>query len=369
MRIVGSETWLDGGRPVTSDETLPTRETAGVVEYVPGDLVISVGAGTTLEEIAAITGEHNQWLALDPFGSDAGTIGATVATASSGPLASGAGRVRDLTLGLTMLASDGSAVRAGGRVVKNVAGFDLVRLATGAYGTLGVLTQVSLRLHARPAVDETIGVALDIETNVSAGAATLLALGPSTLSFLAMEIVSSGTLGHFSPASSATGGFVLLARVSGNRERARAQRAMLQPLGPLMEFSNEVWRAVRGMDGTGSAVVRVSDAPAKLGDTLHAVQRVIAATGISGASYCATPSSGRVRVAVPYDGESDTRVRNLVKGLRGIGASVVWERLPLDCWDLVPPAATDPISLRIRDAFDRHHILNRGIFGPIGGHA
>jgi hypothetical protein len=113
----------------------------------------------------------------------------------------------------------------------------------------------------------------------------------------------------------------------------------------------------------------VSDAPAKVGDTLDEVQRLVDSAGSVDATYCATPSSGRVRVAMKHADHDDSRMRDLVKGLGTIGASVVWERLPSDCWAWVPPAATDPISLRIRDAFDRHHILNRGVVGPMGGHA
>jgi glycolate oxidase FAD binding subunit len=364
LRLIGGGTWLHAGRPVTADNTISARETAGVVEYTPGDLVITVGAGTTLEEIAAVTGEHNQWLALDPFGSDKGTIGATVATASSGPLASGVGRVRDLTLGVTVLASDGSAVRAGGHVVKNVAGFDLVRLQVGAWGTLGVITEVSLRLHARPEIDETVGVVLDSDMDLAT-----LKLGMPALSLLALELVSANTIGSARSVAWTGEPWILLARVSGNRDRVRAQRALLEPLGDVMEFSNDVWRSVRDMDGKQSATVRVSDAPSRLAGTVETVRGALLAAGIGDASLCATPSSGRVRVAVPYADDDDAPIRALVKSLRTSGTSVLWEQLPHDCWAWVPPAATDPISLRIRDAFDRHHILNPGIFGAMGGHA
>ena len=98
-------------------------------------------AGTTLQEIAHETAKHGQWLALDPYGSndgiDTGTIGATIATASQGPLTLGYGRARDLILGLSFITGNGTAVRAGGRVVKNVAGFDLVRLCHRRVGHAG----------------------------------------------------------------------------------------------------------------------------------------------------------------------------------------------------------------------------------------
>jgi len=374
VRIVGSGTWLDAGRPVTADRAIHTRETAGVIEYTPGDLVITVGAGTTLDEVSAITREHDQWLALDPFGSNSGTVGATVATASSGPLASGAGRVRDLTLGLTMLASDGSAIHIGGRVVKNVAGFDLVRLATGAFGTLGIITEVSLRLHALPDVDQTFAVVIDLEVDPATVSATpslsvYARLGLRALSFIALELVSANVIRTFDPAAPTGHAWVLLARIAGNKDRALAQRAILEPLGFVMEISNDVWKAVRGMDGSHSAVARVSDAPSRLRQTLAAVQNALSAAGIGNASLCATPSTGRVRVAVPFEDDDEVSIRSLVKSFHAVGASVVWERLPADCWAWVAPAATDAVSLRIRDAFDPHHMLNRGIFGPMGGHA
>lgn len=156
-RIVGGGTWLQGGGPFADTTPLPVRGHAGVVEYVPGDLVITVRAGTTLAELAAVTGEHGQTLALTPYGSPESTIGAVVATAAPAPLTLGDLSVRDLVLGITVVTGTGDIVQAGGRVVKNVAGFDLVRMHTGAWGTLGVITEVSLRLHARPVRRHTSG--------------------------------------------------------------------------------------------------------------------------------------------------------------------------------------------------------------------
>jgi glycolate oxidase FAD binding subunit len=161
LRIVGSGTWLHGGGPFADATPLSVREQAGVVEYIPGDLVITVRAGTTLAELAAITGEHGQTLALTPYGAPHATIGAVVATAATAPLPLGELAVRDLVLGLTAIGGTGDVMHAGGRVVKNVAGFDLVRMHTGAWGTLGVISAVSLRLHARPACDAVVMGRLD----------------------------------------------------------------------------------------------------------------------------------------------------------------------------------------------------------------
>ncbi len=132
------------------------RPCGGVIEYTPGDLVISVNAGTTIEELSEVCAAGGQMLAIAPYGSPRSTIGAVVATASAAPLSYEDLTIRDLVLGLTVVTGTGDVVRVGGKVVKNVAGFDLVRLNTGAFGTLGIITEVSLRLHAKPTMDHVV---------------------------------------------------------------------------------------------------------------------------------------------------------------------------------------------------------------------
>lgn len=153
LRIRGGGGWLDVGHAVQASHELRLDAFAGVRQYVPDDLTISVGAATTLAELRAATVAHGQWCPLEPWGDDAGTVGATIATATSGPFAEALGRPRDLVLGLECVDGLGRIVQAGGRVVKNVAGFDLTRLCTGSWGTLAVITEVHLRLRALPAAD------------------------------------------------------------------------------------------------------------------------------------------------------------------------------------------------------------------------
>lgn len=373
LRVIGGGTWLDAGRPVESAATVHTAALTGVVEYVPGDLVITVRAGTTLREIAAITREHGQWLALDPWGSDEGTIGATIATASSGPLALGAGRIRDLVLGLSLLTADGTAVRGGGRVVKNVAGFDLVRLATGSFGTLGVITEASLRLHALPAVDETYAVSLGADGLSDIGHV----LGLSALGYMALEVVNSAAAAACGDALVSGGGaqageYTLLARIAGNRARCDAQRDALQALGPTRAIGTSVWRALRVSEGAGSAVGRVSGAPDALRCTMELVSTCLSAAGVSDAMVCVSPTRGALRVMLPGGlGANALRMPEIVQALSRAshaqggdqGFSVVWERLPAGAWQHVPAVGTDLISTRIRDAFDPARLLNPGIFG------
>jgi glycolate oxidase FAD binding subunit len=149
LRIAGRGTWLDGGSPVQSVRTLSLAHDTGVTHYTPGDFVITVRAGTTLSELDETLRAHRQWLPLDPQGGRDVTIGATVATCSYGPLAELYGTARDQVLGMTVVTGKGEIIHPGGRVVKNVAGFDLTRLMIGAWGTLGVITQVTLRVRAQ----------------------------------------------------------------------------------------------------------------------------------------------------------------------------------------------------------------------------
>jgi glycolate oxidase FAD binding subunit len=149
VRISGRGTWLNGGYPVRAVRTVSLADDTGIVEYTPGDLTITARAGTTLRELDATLSEHEQWLPLDPMGGEDITVGGIVATCSYGPLAELFGTPRDQVLGLTVVTGVGEVLRPGGRVVKNVAGFDLTRLMIGSWGTLGIVTQVTLRVRGR----------------------------------------------------------------------------------------------------------------------------------------------------------------------------------------------------------------------------
>lgn len=155
IRLLGRGSWLEAGHPVRATRRVSLHGTRGIVSYTPADLTITCGAGTTIAELDAATRAHGQWCPLAPPGDDAfSTVGATVATASAGPYAATFGRPRNLVLGLECVDGTGRVIAAGGRVVKNVAGFDLTRTMTGAWGTLGAITLVHLRLRALPAASE-----------------------------------------------------------------------------------------------------------------------------------------------------------------------------------------------------------------------
>jgi glycolate oxidase FAD binding subunit len=147
----GAGTWLRAGNPVrAADAVLSVCRLDRIVQYEPADLTLTAGAGLTLGALDRVVAKEGQWLPLDPPGDDEGTLGATLATGSSGGLSVAYGAARDLVLGVRLVTGDGRALRLGGRVVKNVAGFDMVKLAVGSWGTLGVITEASVRLFPRP---------------------------------------------------------------------------------------------------------------------------------------------------------------------------------------------------------------------------
>lgn len=146
----GGGTKVDwGGPPARCDVLVETRRIAGVLDYVPEDLVVVVAAGTPLAALQAELAAHGQRLALDPPEPGA-TIGGVLATNAAGALRLGFGGARDLLLGVAFVRADGVVARAGSKVVKNVAGFDIGKLLVGSHGTLAILTEAALRVHPLP---------------------------------------------------------------------------------------------------------------------------------------------------------------------------------------------------------------------------
>ncbi len=155
LAITGGGTKGFYGNP-SEGELLDTRACAGIVDYEPTELVLVARAGTPLAEIEARLAEAGQMLAFEPphFGPGA-TIGGVVAAGLSGPRRPWGGAVRDLVLGITLVDGNGTLLRFGGRVMKNVAGFDATRLMVGALGTLGVITEVAVKCLPAPRCDAT----------------------------------------------------------------------------------------------------------------------------------------------------------------------------------------------------------------------
>ena len=242
LAIQGARTWpLALARASATATPLSLHMISGIVEYVPGDLTLTARAGTTLAEIEAATRANGQWCPLLPWGTDNGTLGATFATATTGPFRAALGAPRDLALGLEFVDGTGATARGGGRVVKNVAGFDLTRLMVGSWGTLGVITEVSIRLRARPAVDQTIAVQCDVDDLTVLARIDAFRRGPYVP--LACECIGAAhaiTLG--------LGEARLLVRVGGNAAFVAESVRRLGELGAVEAHAPELWAHYRERD-------------------------------------------------------------------------------------------------------------------------
>lgn len=146
----GGTKQASGHSPERYDVALRTTKLNKVLHYDPGDLTVTFGAGTSVAEIQATLAAHNQFLPLDVKNPARASIGGVLATNAHGPMKTGFGGVRDYCIGIEFVTGDGKLAKGGGRVVKNVAGYDLMKLMIGSYGTLGVITSASFKVFPRP---------------------------------------------------------------------------------------------------------------------------------------------------------------------------------------------------------------------------
>lgn len=364
LRVSGRSNWIDAGRPVEATKLVSLAAHDDVVDYVPGDLTITVNAGMTLREIDRVTREKGQWFPLDPHGSDDGTIGATIATGSFGALAHSFGRARDLVLGVEFVTGEGSVVRGGGRVVKNVAGFDLVRLVTGSWGTLGVITQVTLRLYLLP--PHPISLALTVPDGQQKFSQRVKALLSLPITPMSVEIVDAGVAGLLGlPCTKA-----ILVRLDGNRAAVDAQVNAISSLDGVSEIFPEVWERLRVVDDVPAGdpganrndpniVVRASGLPGRIGEMWTILEKTMET--IPGARMHASAGLGIVRCILPPTAGFEA-VHAISEAC--MSETLVCERMPREIWPLISPSVIDdPVSRRIKSTFDPANILNPGILG------
>ncbi len=270
-----------GVPPASCDLVIDTLRLNRVLEHASGDLVVRVQAGVGLEQLAAVLREAGQRLALDPpppspapadhagNGTAAGTIGGVLATGAAGPLRLRYGTPRDLAIGITVVRADGTVAKSGGKVVKNVAGYDLGKLFAGSYGTLGLIVEAAFRLHPLPAAVSFI--TLDAADADAAQAAIAAAAG-SPLAPSAAELDR--------PARQAPlrVGVLLEGDVEGVAERTAA---MIDLLGPGSSISTPpAWFGRGAAAAAGGTVIRIGFWAADLAAVLRAIDAAATATGL-----------------------------------------------------------------------------------------
>ncbi|HEV7865821.1 MAG TPA: FAD-binding oxidoreductase, partial [Acidimicrobiia bacterium] len=289
VRFRGGGTKLGWGRPVPEpDLEIATGGLERVLEHNAGDFTAVLQAGVPLAVAQDTFAAAGQMLALDPplspwggAGDDAAfetvdagaTIGGIVASADSGPLRHRYGGVRDLVVGVTVVLSDGTVARAGGKVIKNVAGYDLGKLFAGAFGTLGLIAEVTVRLHPRPARTATV-VARSSDPARLAAAAAALAHAPLEADCLDLWWDASTVAG--APTAASAAGAVLARFGSADpAPRAEEAAALLRRMGDLsIEIDDDdgpCWEAQRAAQRS-DVVVKVSALPATLPAALAATE-------------------------------------------------------------------------------------------------
>ena len=186
---VGGMKWIGS----TANLIVSTLRLNHIIEHEPADLIAIAQAGVTLNDFNATLAENGQWLPLDPPDDGRATLGGVVATGIGGPQQFGYGRPRGSVIGMKVILADGSQIKAGGRVVKNVAGYDLCKLFTGSYGSLGIITELNFKLRPRPAREATV-IASGTIDDLNAGARAIL---QARLFPVAVEIVQGKLLVRF----------------------------------------------------------------------------------------------------------------------------------------------------------------------------
>ncbi|HEX9727189.1 MAG TPA: FAD-binding oxidoreductase [Gemmatimonadales bacterium] len=261
VAVQGSGAWA---APRPAALVIATTGLDGLSDVSPADLVATVRAGTTWRRLQQELGDHGMWLAIDPPGSDR-TVGSVTATGTAGPLRSGFGQVREHILGLTIVTGDGKVVRTGGRVVKNVAGYDLAKLVTGSFGAFGIVTELHLRLRTVPRADQTL-VGRGVRDELLDAA---LAIAEGGVPPAALELLSPG----------ATGGdgwrlAVRLLGTDGDVEAGRndvCRRAGIALADTSAMESAALWRGAAARAVDGQVTVRLGGLPEGLAATLDLV--------------------------------------------------------------------------------------------------
>jgi len=379
LEVLGRGSKRALGRPVQAAHSLDLARLDGITLYEPEELVLSARAGTPLAAIEAALDEQRQMLAFEPadlgplLGGAAGeaSIGGVLACNLAGPRRIKAGAARDHFLGFVAASGRGELFKSGGRVVKNVTGYDLCKLLAGSYGTLAVMTEVTVKVLPRP--EKTYTVLLLSLDDATAGEAMRRALGSphevSGAAHLPAALAAKSAVSYVAGA----GGAVTALRLEGPgpsvEYRCAALRRELGGLGLTEELhrrnSLALWRELRdvrpfvGGERT-TAVWRLSVAPT-------AGPAVVAAIGpeaLGGEAFYDW-GGGLVWLSLPLNGAGDAGAAQVRAAVAAAGGHATLVRAPLELRAAAPvfqpqDAATAALSRRVKDGFDPRGILNPG---------
>jgi glycolate oxidase FAD binding subunit len=357
--VAGNSTKLDwGGIVGGAKSVLSTQKLDRLIAHAVGDLTITVEAGMKFARVQEILATAGQFLPLDPAYPDRATIGGIIATADTGSYRHRYGGVRDLLLGISFVRADGKMAKAGGRVVKNVAGYDMMKLFTGAYGTLGILTQVTLRVYPLP---------LDTGTVILTGAVDALEqaakiLLASTLTPISVDVVSTA----FSQELELSNTPSLIVKFATIPESIAQQSAQLLELGKGLGLKGGSWQGSQAASlwgGIQTGIWGQTPIGCKLGVRLTAAVATIAtldrstdntAKGVihlnSGLGACALAHSEQI---LPLRSHCEQ-----AGGFLSVLQAPVEVKQEIDVWGYRGNAV--PLMKAIKQQFDPIDLLNPG---------
>jgi glycolate oxidase FAD binding subunit len=353
----GGGTKLEWGNPPKSAEViLSTAKMNRVIEYAWADLTVTVEAGCTLQVLQNVLAEHGQRLACDCLWPKRATVGGVLSTNDTGALRLRFGGLRDLVIGTTLALADGTLASSGGRVVKNVAGYDLSKLATGAFGTLGVITRAVFRLHPLSRIAKSLSF---VTQDFKAAQRHLFSIQDSQLAHTAFQLFCTRN-------ARPRADILFEATDAGISAQELQLRKLLGPTD-VEQSSETAWNARQEVFTGSGLIAKFSTLPSKIADTLEAVEKVANSHKLYWQTVVQATGIGTARL----EGESDRLLaafEQLRPELESHGGSLVVLRRPtkldsLDAWG-VAGGAVD-LMRAVKKQLDAENTLNPGRF--IGG--
>ena len=360
----GQMTWLEAGNPMRRVELILSLERMRrVVDYSPPDLTATVESGLKLTEFNEITLAERQWLPLDPPGLSS-SLGAIASCNSSGPLRLGFGVPRDYVIGIDLVHADGTSSKSGGKVAKNVAGYDMNKLYVGSYGTLAIMTQITFKLRPLPDCRSTLLITSSNPANLFQLGSTMFnsELQPASV-VLTRRLTESVDL-------CANDDSLLIRFIDNeaavkdqvNRVTSTCDRNQQLRVNVLSQMESEaLWRAVADLEHSETRIkisVPISAARELLNQTMTVLPDCIAAVDLG---------TGIIRLAFDADDESVVdSIQRIRANAVAVNGSVVIEKASLqvrqtiDSWGNVGSTAT--LMRSIKAAFDPQSLLNPGKF-------
>jgi glycolate dehydrogenase FAD-binding subunit len=349
-----------GNPPSRADVILSTKRLDKILEHVWSDMTVSVEAGCTIGVLQSALAQRGQRLAIDVFSPKSATIGGILSANDSGALRLRFGSLRDLIIGSTIALADGTLASSGGKVVKNVAGYDIQKLVTGAFGTLGVITRAVFRLHPLPAEATTISC---LARDAAESQRIILAIQDSKLAHSALQArFIEGAAPQIDVLFEATAPGIA-AQIVALKSLVGVQTIESDP--PVWRARQELFQVARD-EAESSAIAKLSFLPAQLASLAEAISRTAAANQLR-ATFVAQAFGLATLLLKGAKAHLHTALQSLRSELeRKSGSLVIQHRpetVPLDTWGT--PGDSLPLMRAVKLQLDRKSTLNPGRF--VGG--